>query len=152
MFGPDAGHAGGRNFRDFFRLPPKEENRSQLVDPACRFVVCVGDLRECRAPHVRHLDSLDETRWVPHTFTFMMDIVLAYLYLVWQCAPLMQMSKLVRVPHYVDRCDLSVRDFERGCLEFPVGFLRDEARQSVDETDTNKCRGIFVKKSRQILL
>ena len=115
-------------------------------------VVCVGELRECGAPHVRHLDSLSETRWVPHLFTFMMDIVLAYLYLVWQCTPLMQMSKLVRVPHYVDRCDLSVRDFNRGCLEFTVGFLRNEAGQPVDETDTNKCRGIFVKKSRQILL
>ena len=24
-----------RSFRDFFRLPPTKENRSQLVDPAC---------------------------------------------------------------------------------------------------------------------
>jgi len=36
MFGPDAGRAGERSFRDFFRLPPTKENRSQSVDPACR--------------------------------------------------------------------------------------------------------------------
>jgi hypothetical protein len=36
IFGPDAGHAGERSFRDFFRLPPTKENRSQSVDPACR--------------------------------------------------------------------------------------------------------------------
>jgi hypothetical protein len=36
MFGEDAGHAGERGFRDFFRLPPKKENRRQSVDPACR--------------------------------------------------------------------------------------------------------------------
>jgi hypothetical protein len=36
MFGPDAGHAGERSFRDFFRLPPTKENRRQSVDLACR--------------------------------------------------------------------------------------------------------------------
>jgi hypothetical protein len=29
IVGPDAGHAGERSFRDFFRLPPTKENRSQ---------------------------------------------------------------------------------------------------------------------------
>ena len=28
-------HAGERSLRDFFRLPPTKENRSQSVDPAC---------------------------------------------------------------------------------------------------------------------
>src|ERR1700704_2847189 len=32
----DAGHAGERSFRDFFRLPPTKENRRQPVDPAYR--------------------------------------------------------------------------------------------------------------------
>jgi hypothetical protein len=31
----DAGHAGERSFRDFFRLPPTKEDRRQLVDPPC---------------------------------------------------------------------------------------------------------------------
>jgi hypothetical protein len=31
-----AQHAGEQSFRDFFRLPPTKENRSQLVDPAWR--------------------------------------------------------------------------------------------------------------------
>jgi hypothetical protein len=38
MFGPHAGYAGERSFRDFFRLPPTKENRRQSVDPACRLV------------------------------------------------------------------------------------------------------------------
>jgi len=36
VFGPDAGYAGGRSFRDFFRLPPTKGNRRQSMDPACR--------------------------------------------------------------------------------------------------------------------
>jgi len=32
-------HAGERNFRDFFRLPPTKENRSQSADPACQIVL-----------------------------------------------------------------------------------------------------------------
>jgi hypothetical protein len=35
MFDAYARHAGERSFRDFFRLPPTKENRSQLVDLAC---------------------------------------------------------------------------------------------------------------------
>jgi hypothetical protein len=50
MFGPDAGHAGVRSFRDFFRLPLTKENRRQLVDPACR--LC-WDFVNARRPHVR---------------------------------------------------------------------------------------------------
>ena len=35
MFEAYARHAGERSFRDFFRLSPTKENRSQLVDPVC---------------------------------------------------------------------------------------------------------------------
>ena len=35
MCDPDAGHAGERSFRDFFRLPLTKENRSQSADPVC---------------------------------------------------------------------------------------------------------------------
>ncbi|MGC2182937.1 MAG: hypothetical protein WA637_06650, partial [Terriglobales bacterium] len=35
VFDPRARHVGERSFRDFFRLPPMKENRSQLVDPTC---------------------------------------------------------------------------------------------------------------------
>jgi hypothetical protein len=38
-FGPDAGQAGERSFRDFFRLPPTKENRRQSVDLR---VICLG--------------------------------------------------------------------------------------------------------------
>ena len=34
MFGPEAQRAGERSFRDFFRLSPPKENRSQSVNPA----------------------------------------------------------------------------------------------------------------------
>jgi hypothetical protein len=52
MSGPDAGHAGERSFRDFFRLPLTKENRRQLVDPACR--LC-WDLVNAWRPHVRYV-------------------------------------------------------------------------------------------------
>ncbi len=35
MFDGYARHAGEQSLRDFFRLPPTKENRSQLVDSAC---------------------------------------------------------------------------------------------------------------------
>ena len=54
MFGEDAGHAGERSFRDFFRLPPTKENRRQSVDSACRLL---GKFVNARCQHVRHLYS-----------------------------------------------------------------------------------------------
>ena len=59
----------------------------------------------------------------------------------------MQMPQLVGVPHHIDRCDLSVLDFERGRLEFAIGFERDETGQSVDETGTNKFRPVLPEKA-----
>ena len=51
IFGPDAGDAGERSFRDFFRLPPTKENRNQSVDPACH--VC-GNFVNAGRSHVHH--------------------------------------------------------------------------------------------------
>jgi hypothetical protein len=48
--------------------------------------------------------------------------------------------QLVRISHHIDRCDLSVFDFKRRCLEFTIGFQRDETGQSVDESCTNESR------------
>lgn len=64
----------------------------------------------------------------------------------------MQMPQLVRVPHHIDCCDLSVLDFERRRLKFAIGFQRDETGQSVDKTGTNKFRTIFVEPSRQLFV
>jgi hypothetical protein len=44
MFGEDAGHAGERSFRDFFRLPT-DEGESQAVGGLC--VSFVEEVREC---------------------------------------------------------------------------------------------------------
>jgi hypothetical protein len=54
MFGEDAGHAGERSFRDFFRLPPTKENRRQSVDSACRLL---RKFVNARCQHVRHFYS-----------------------------------------------------------------------------------------------
>src|SRR5260221_14453334 len=62
------------------------------------------------------------------------------------------MPQLVGVPHHIDRCDLSVLDFERGRLKFTVGLQGDESRQSVDESGANKFRVILPEMSRQIFM
>ena len=54
------------------------------------------------------------------------------------CCVLAQMPQLVGIPHHIDCGDLSVLDFERGCLKFTVGLQRYKAGQSVDKTGTNK--------------
>ena len=41
---------------------------------------------------------------------------------------LVQMPQLIWVAHHIDRCDFFVLDFERGRLEFPIGFQCDEPR------------------------
>ena len=50
------------------------------------------------------------------------------------------MPQLVRVSDHVNCRDFSVFDFERGGLQLPIGFQRNEAGQSVDETSANKSR------------
>ena len=57
------------------------------------------------------------------------------------------MPQLVWVSHHVDGRDLSVLDFERGRLEFAIGFERNETGQSVDETDTNEFGLVLRKKA-----
>jgi len=63
MVGPDAGHAGERSFRDFFRLPPVKENRRQSVDPACR---SFGKFVNARGSNVHHLYSALPVRCLGH--------------------------------------------------------------------------------------
>src|SRR5580704_7861979 len=60
------------------------------------------------------------------------------------------MLQPVRVSHYINCCDLSVFDLQRGRLEFTIGFERDETWQSIDESGTNKFR--LMEHCRQVLV
>src|SRR6478609_5708918 len=61
----------------------------------------------------------------------------------------MQMLQLVGVPHHIDCGNLPVLDFERGGRYLTIGLERDETRQSVDETGTNKFGSILPEERRQ---
>src|SRR5262245_16854845 len=62
------------------------------------------------------------------------------------------MLQLVWVPDHIDCGDLPILDFEGSRLQLAIGFQRDEAGQSIDESGTNKLRAILPEKSCQILV
>src|SRR5262245_32723022 len=62
------------------------------------------------------------------------------------------MLQLVWVPDHIDCGDLPILDFKGSRLQLAIGFQRDKAGQSVDESGTNKLRAILPEKSCQILV
>lgn len=63
----------------------------------------------------------------------------------------MQVPQLVRVPHDIDRRDLSVGDLERRRLELAVRLQRDEAGQSVDESGPDHPNGHNVSEAQEAI-
>ena len=49
-----------------------------------------------------------------------------------------EMTKLVRVPHNVDRGNFSILYSERRCLDLAIGLQRDETGQPIDQAGTQE--------------
>src|ERR1700722_533804 len=95
------------------------------------------------------------TPGIPAQWTFSMAIfnsVGSSGFFMTSSSDLLQMPQLIWVAHHIDCRDLFVLDFDSGRLEFSIGFQRNETRQSVDETSTNKLRFVFAEPLGQILL